>query len=277
MSEFDKNTSQQTSTNLLEEAQLKWRQLFSTSPPTDQLRPQTPAMTVKNLRTNFFWGDPLTPKNPNVTRLYSINVNGISLDRRGGTFDDICRSVHEIQADIFCAQEHNLDTTQFKIQSTLFDTANNHWERNRLVIGTTPITVETPYKPGGTMILTVGSLMGRVVKQERDKWGRWATQEFTGRGHRRIILFSVYQPIVKSSQQGKITVTAQQSSLLCLEQDQVTNPRTAFRRDLHQALQSYQQEGALLIVIGDFNEQIGTDPDGMTKIAGDLGLIDLMT
>ena len=42
------------------------------------------------------------------------------------------------------------------------------------------------------MIVTVDSLMGRVVNQERDHWGRWVIQEFTGRGNRRFgFVFSV--------------------------------------------------------------------------------------
>jgi hypothetical protein len=98
---------------LLEEAKSKWRQLFSgTRTQEEGNRSRQPAMTTRNLRTNFPWGDQLGPKDPHVTRLYSINVNGISLDRRGGSFNEICRSMKEIQADIFCAQEHNLDTTQ---------------------------------------------------------------------------------------------------------------------------------------------------------------------
>jgi hypothetical protein len=84
--------------------------------------------------------------------------------------------------DIFGAQEHNLDTTQFKIRRVLFETAIEHWERNKLVIGNSPIPFESAYKPGGTMTITVDSLMGRVVKQHRDHWGRWVLQEFTGRG-----------------------------------------------------------------------------------------------
>ena len=226
-------------TTLLEEAKLKWRQLFSGSEPRDPIsihRQSSP--TLNNFRTNVPWGDPMGPKDPTITRLYSINVNGISLDRQGGTVEDSCRSIKGIQADIFCAQEHNLDTSQFKIRSSIFDTARQHWERHRITMGTTAITVETSYKPGGTLIMTVGSLMGRVVKQSRDKWGRWVIQEFTGRGDRRVVIFSVYQPIDKSSQQGKITVAAQQTSLLCLAQDTVKNPRTAFRRNLLAALRS---------------------------------------
>ena len=71
-------------------------------------------------------------------------------------------------------------------------------------------------------------------------------------------------------------MAAQQVSLLCSTQDSVTNPRTAFRRDLLKALQTYSNAGTLLLVLGDFNEPLGQDPEGMSKIAGELGLLDLM-
>jgi hypothetical protein len=216
------------------------------------------------------------PKNSDTMRIYAINVNGLSIDRRDGSFDDICRSIREMQVDNLCAQEHNLDTTQSNIRSVLYETATKHLERHRLVVGTSPITFSNFYKPGGTMIVTVDSLMGRVVKQDRDWWGRWVIQEFIGRGNRRLALFSVYQPVDRTSQAGRVTVTAQQVSLLCLTQDSVTNPRTAFRRNLLQVLQEYSETGTSLMVLGDFNKPLGQEPDRISHIAGTLGLMDLM-
>ena len=264
--------------NQLTSAQEQWRQILTGQRPraTSPHGSRRTILTTANTRANFPWGDQLGPKAPTITRLYAINVNGISIDRRGGSFDDICRSVKEMQADIFCAQEHNLDTTQLSVRSALFETAEKHWTRNRLVMGTSPITFDNAYKPGGTLILTVDSLTGRVVKQDRDKWGRWVIQEFIGRGNRRLVLFSVYQPVDKTSQPGRVTVAAQQVSLLCLSQDPVKNPRRAFCRDLFKALKEYADDGASLLVLGDFNEKLGTDPDGITQIAGELELVDLM-
>jgi hypothetical protein len=140
-----------TSTNLLEAAALQWRQLFSRAQQSESSRTRpTTLTTANNLRANVPWGDTLRAKSAGVTRLYSINVNGISINSRGGKFDDICRFIKEVQADIiFCGQEHNLDTTQFRIRSSLFEAARQHWQRHRLVVGTTPITVEKAYKPGG--------------------------------------------------------------------------------------------------------------------------------
>ena len=256
-----------------------WRRLLSgyTKEECAILNHRPVVLSTENMKQNEQWGDPLGPKDDRHTRIYSINVNGISIDRRGGTFDDICRTVKEVQADVLCLQEHNLDTTKPKIRSMLFDAANQHWIRNRIAISTTPITFEAAYKPGGTMIMTVENLTGRVVDQVRDKWGRWTIQVFTGKGKTKVVIVSAYQPVDNTSGVGKTTVAAQQQSLLIMAKDPTTNPRTAFRRDLLATLQEYRkQEETSILLLGDFNEQFGVDPEGIAKVADSLQLIDLM-
>jgi hypothetical protein len=46
-------------------------------------------------------------KDVSTTRLYSLNLNGLSLDRRGGQFDILYKVAQEIQADIICGQKDN--------------------------------------------------------------------------------------------------------------------------------------------------------------------------
>ncbi|KAI2495021.1 hypothetical protein MHU86_19496 [Fragilaria crotonensis] len=126
------------------------------------------------------------------------------------------------------------------------------------------------------MVMTVGSLTGRLCKQDRDKWGRWSSQVFQGRAGRKVAIISAYQPIVKGGIAGKITVAAQHVSLLLQSEDKISNPRVAFRRDLSKWLKEYQDDGCEILLIGDFNETLGTDPDGMSKIASDHHLLDIM-
>jgi hypothetical protein len=125
----------------------------------------------------------LEEKGDHVTRIYSLNVNGLSIDRRGGRFDDLCKVGKEVQADIICYQEHNLDTTRSHVRSVLYDTAQQYWSRTRLVFGTTPIPFETHHKPGGTLMVSIGDITGRINAQSHDKWGRWTSQTFRGVGN----------------------------------------------------------------------------------------------
>ena len=95
-------------------------------------------------------------------------------------------------------------------------------------------------------------------------------------GHSRTP-WTVYQPSEKGgSQIGKITVEAQQISLLLQTHDTLSTPRAAFRRDLLQCIKQYQQESYDLLITGDFNEVLGSERDGMSQIVSETGLIDLM-
>ena len=152
------NESERSPT-LLAQAQQTWRALLPGNTREHREQAVLPAarpttLNTVNSRQNCTWGDELQEKSVLSTRIYAINLNGLQLDNRGGQFDTTCRVLKEIQADIFCGQEHNLDTTQPSLRNILYDTANQHWQRHRLAFATTPIPFRRSYKPGGTTIMT---------------------------------------------------------------------------------------------------------------------------
>ncbi|KAI2506424.1 hypothetical protein MHU86_8050 [Fragilaria crotonensis] len=246
-----------------------------TSKFKEQGRRQPSLLTRGNQRENEPWGDLLSGKAPLITRVYIQNVNGLSIDRRGGQLNDICEVIRETQADIFCGQEHNLDVTQMRIRSILYDTVRQHWDRTRFIAGTTPIPFATHYKPGGTFLLTIGNVSGRIVNQVQDRWGRWVIQEFSGRAGIKLIIVSAYQPVDRRGHEGNLTVASQHRSLLLQTQDALNNPRSAFRRDLLETLRTYKKAGSDILLVGDFNEPFGSDHDGLSFIAAELQLVNL--
>jgi hypothetical protein len=156
----------------LQQAQKSWRSMISwtSTTPSPQSnsgshRRTASVLTTQNQRTNESWGDPMNEKPSHCTRIHIQNVNGLTLDSRGGQFDTLCAIHKEIQADISCGQEHKLDTTQMQVRSVVYDTARQHWDRSKMTFGTTPIPFSSQYKPGGTFILSTGSITGRVRKQ----------------------------------------------------------------------------------------------------------------
>lgn len=271
-----------SSLQLLQKAQLTWKAIFgqaenqSKGDPYEYKVKPARKLTMENQRANIPWGEVLKKKEPNCTRIYVQNVNGLSFDRRGGQFNDVCQVITEVQADIFGGQEHNLDTTQMQIRSTLYDTARQYWPRNRMTFGTTPITFKSNYKPGGTFLVTVGNASGRVLNQNQDRWGRWVTQELSGKDGIRVVIISAYQPVEKYGPEGNLSVSAQQRSLLLQTQDNTDNPRTAFRRDLLAVMRQYNTQGTDILLVGDFNEPFASDPDGLSYLASELSLVNLM-
>ena len=71
-------------------------------------------------------------------------------------------------------------------------------------------------------------------------------------------------------------MSAQQRSLLIQAQDETDNPRSAFRRDLRLFLAQQVQAGSDLLLMGDFNERMGDDPNGMSRINAEFHLVDIL-
>ena len=114
----DHGTEAQRHTN----ARLEWASLFASQPSSTGICTTTDgeqsttqnasSLSAENLRTNTPWGDTITEqKAEGITRIYCQNVNGFTLDQEGGQFGSFCKLHQEIQADISCCQEINLDTT----------------------------------------------------------------------------------------------------------------------------------------------------------------------
>ena len=233
-------------------------------------------LSKENLANNQHWGDALEPKTDRTFRVYGQNVNGLTLDRRGGQFDALCRVIKEVQADVMCGQEHQLDTAQYPVKSILYQTCKQHWQRSRMNFGTTAVPFKAMYKPGGTFITTVGNATGRIQSQTADELGRWVSQTFQGAAGRRITFISAYQVVSDVVQPGTTTAASQQKSMLIQRNDPIQAPRKAFRRDLTAFLQKCKHAGDEIMLMGDFNEVMGDDPEGMTAIAQKLELFDVM-
>ena len=203
-------------------------------------------------------------------------MNGFQIDRMGGQFDVFCKVLREVQADVSCGQEHNLDTTKSQVRSILYHTTQQYWPRTRMNFGTTPTEFQRIYKPGGTFVVSVGDAVGRVRDRFVDKWGRWVSQSFLGCHGRVVTIVSAYQVVTDTPSTGLTTAAAQQHSLLLHAKDPVIFPRRAFRRDLERYLLECRNAGQELLVMGDFNEAIGQEADGMIAVMQSLGLIDIM-
>ena len=77
---------------------------------------KTIAITQDNLTKNTPWGDEIQDKETDIIRIYAQNLNGMKIQLDGGHYKEICEMVKEVKADVFCFQEHNLDTTQYQIR-----------------------------------------------------------------------------------------------------------------------------------------------------------------
>lgn len=137
-------------------------------------------LSVENQRANILWGDELLLKPQHITRLYALNLNGLSLDWRGGQFDELCKVAKEVQVDMIWCQEPNVDALEPMVRTIMYQTAWQHWPRARLSVGSTPIPFVMMYKPGGNLVLSTGSVAGRLISTEADRWGSMGKSNIQG-------------------------------------------------------------------------------------------------
>jgi len=237
---------------------------------------------ISALKENLPIGDVMGPKENTVFRLYCQNQNGIKLDALGGDFAELCYLANEVQSDVLGATEHNLDSTQYRVTSKIHETRTRILgaTQTKLTMATTPITMQQNYKPGGTLMLSNGSILTRLSDSGTDDMGRWSYQTFTGKLARKVTVVTAYQVGGNNSiqsLQGKRTARAQQASLLLQRNESDINPRKHFCADLKKFLTTQIKSGNHeVIVMGDFNEVFGSDTGGITALFTSLNLTDIM-
>ena len=158
------STNRLTVLQCLEIDQAEWRKVLNPN-----ATPGIPAvnceinLTTLNMQSNVYWGDKLNKKTDETIQVLAANVNGFSIERQGGQYNNYCRILKSLQVDIACGQEHNLDRTKLPVQSILHNTTQQHWQRNQIDFASTPFKFENLYKPGGTFILSVGNITRRQM------------------------------------------------------------------------------------------------------------------
>jgi hypothetical protein len=113
------------------------------------------------MQMNQSYGDDmLLPRKHNTTLLYFINLNAINLDKKAAMFCDLCKESCQADIDVFAAAEHNLDSNKFVVCQILQTPARKSFHHHCLQTVTSSILVDKFYKPGGTMLLAQGDIVG---------------------------------------------------------------------------------------------------------------------
>jgi hypothetical protein len=114
-------------------AQAEWRKMFTQTIDDTGITcvNREIQLSLSNQQSNQYWGDKLDNKGHGMIRVYAANANDFTLDLREGQFDTYCTILQEVQADVACGQEHNLDSTQSPVRSIIFDTTRKYCQKSR--------------------------------------------------------------------------------------------------------------------------------------------------
>jgi exonuclease III len=233
-------------------------------------------------QNNDFVGNILNEDKPeNTTRLLHCNLGGLKWDADGGTWPALCDTIAATHSDINCFSELNTPVEQFSLREKIREISKRFFKQHRFVSSTSNRKVTGNYKPGGTGILVVEDTTGIIRETSKDRMGRWANVKLQGDNSKAINFITAYQ-VCQSRTTGINTAANQQISQLS-EEASISksalriNPRAAFIRDLQNFIVQKQNQGELVCLTGDFNDDINKTNSGMSQLATELGLLDLFS
>ena len=206
-------------------------------------------------------------------RLYYQNVNGIQIDDKGGDFTAICSTIHHLGCDLVGFCETKLDVSKYEVEKSILSSLHSQFRNNKVAATTSTIPFDGYYKPGGTMTICVDHHTSRFQNKFEDSLGRWSTISLNGKNGRVIHFTTIYQVVAKATP-GPYTSYQQQLTALRLA-DRDLKPRQAFILDIDTYLTSITTPGAQFVIMGDFNEVVGLDPSGFSKISTKFSLVDI--
>jgi hypothetical protein len=172
-------------------------------------------------------------------------------------------------------QEPNLDFLQAPIWEAITTICKSHFEYAKVVSSTSCIKAPSVWKPGGTLLIVIGKWANAVMRHSNDDLGRWSAVTLHGQDSKSITLYSAYNVHQTTSKDaGPSTIFAQQWQLLRLSGVANPNPRKRFINNLRRDLAHRILDNEAIILIGDFNERLGDDPNLMASICGEFDFLD---
>lgn len=199
-------------------------------------------------------GDPLCiPKPDKVTRVVFGNLNGSKMDTPWSKFQSSLKELIELQGDLIGLSEINVDTQKPAVISRLKSDVRQQFQHSHMIAGSSPVSSSGVRKPGGTMSLVLGDVVGRVSSTHVDPIGRWTAHHLQGKAGGVLTVVSLYLPCQNTK--TSMTVWNQHRAALAASQRSDETPLKAFSTDLKAFLRECSSKGHQLIVGGDFNSE----------------------
>ena len=216
------------------------------------------------------WADIMAlPKPYHIFRYMFQNIQGLSVNPRSHKHQQICDAINNTEADIYGFAELNLN---FKMLGPTHQWADrfHQLKRNHSVHSYNKHdSSEARTLFGGTAQIATGSFSHRAIASGADEtgMGRWVWTLFQGKNQTKLRVISGYRPTPDASDSTGSVYSQQERRLRTLKDDR--NPRRALIKDLSTNIDSWIEEGNLLLIGLDANDNVRTgDVNAMLRSKG---------
>jgi hypothetical protein len=107
--------------------------------------------------------------------------------------------------------------------------------------------------------------------------GRWCSVTLQAKDHRQLGFYSFYNSCKTTIEQSGIhTIFAQQWHVLRQRGDKAPDPSIQAVNDLKHELAVHKQNARSICILGDFNEDVGSDPALTASVCCEFNFVDTM-
>ena len=208
------------------------------------------------------------------TRFWVQNCNGIKIHDECNT-NHMFTQLNEYSVNYFAFTEHNLNTSNPHAVSKLHRIFKNRFHSGRMSLTNTPgFPSRSSFQSGGIFSGFDSSLNSRFISSEQDPIGRWHCQTFRG-AMKDMKIYTIYRVHRHTDDSAGLTTAWMQQRQALRAQNNTSNPRDDVIASISNAIRKDLNSNKSVIVMGDFNEYIGSREKTHEKFL-ELGLINIM-
>ena len=241
---------------------------------------------LKKPIANDSWGSTIETVDPECTRIYFQNVNGItSTESLTAKWEDFIDTMKIKGCDIFGLSETNTNWKYYNIMNTLELPCINKFRNSRTNFSVNRFNPKSVnrYQPGGCMQTCTTHWTSRILSSINDhrKMGRWVGQSYRLKGDQSLIVITAYRSCLKNATNNKSTSIAsyrQQVVMLMEEGIEDPDPRKIFIEDMINLIQELEMNpNHHIVLMLDANESIQDKEGSLRKLINSTTLTDVFS
>lgn len=220
-----------------------------------------------------YWGDLMGPKQDNIIRVVSKNIQGLGVRVGGIKEDELKSGLVNKNIDIVGIQEPNVNWSKCKNNDKFSERMRSpEWEYVRYSLAYNKNNNQSRQQYGECITLSIDQVTHRVSGSGADErgLGRWSWILLKGKNMNKVRIITVYQPNLCRNSTNPASVYSQHRKFF-LDHDIETCSLDMFRQDLITQVKAWLAQRNKIIILIDANEDVRVGP--LSSQLEELGLI----
>lgn len=214
-----------------------------------------PGIPHDNIDNDKHFGDLPGKVHEGQVRLCFANIYGIPATADHPKNTQLRESINRLNASVIGLAETNIHWKKVKGKDRWEERRRGWWENDKHIISNNQM--ESPqhtHQPGGTMNITKGQAMFRIIAQGVDlsKMGRWCWTLLSGKRGVNTRIITAYRPCVSNG----LKSTYRQQRRILDAQKCTACPRQKMLDDLSDEIKKWSESGDQIILMIDLNDNV---------------------